>query len=232
MLSKFSSPQDQATARAYLDQIHARDFSAVERDIDPSLQTPGLRDMLEKMAGLPPVGEPTSVKIVGAQRTQMPGEVTVNTTFEYEFAGRWFIENLAIKTKNGTKTIVGLHVSPEKASLEALNHFTLSGKSAAQYAALTSAIVAALLTIYAAGRCIGTKNLKRKWLWIIFILVGFGAWSTDWTSGEIGFNLLSLQLLSAGASSQFYGPWIITAGLPVGAILFLLRGIRRRHPAG
>ena len=38
-------------------------------------------------------------------------------------------------------------------------------------------------TLYALVLCIRTRNVKSKWLWILFILVGFGAVQANWTTG-------------------------------------------------
>ena len=104
---------------------------------------------------------------------------------------------------------------------------TLAGKSGAQFAVMASAAVVVALTLYAFVLCIRTRNVKRKWLWILFILVGFGAVQANWTTGEIGFKLLNIQLFSAGAVAQSYSPWIITAALPLGAIIFLFKRWQR-----
>lgn len=39
LIQKLSSPEDQATARAYIDQLRAREFDAIEKAADPSIQS-------------------------------------------------------------------------------------------------------------------------------------------------------------------------------------------------
>jgi hypothetical protein len=51
--------------------------------------------------------------VVGAQKFYASGATTVNTTFEFDIGGRWFLINLATKAKDGAKTIVGFRVVPE-----------------------------------------------------------------------------------------------------------------------
>ncbi|HEY2345365.1 MAG TPA: hypothetical protein VGH80_05700 [Xanthomonadaceae bacterium] len=99
----------------------------------------------------------------------------------------------------------------------------MAGKSLVQYLVLTCAILAVLLTFYALLACVRTKLSGRKWPWILFILVGFGQVAVDWTTGAGNIQVLWIQLFSAGAVAQLHGPWIISASVPVGAIVFLLR---------
>ena len=222
LLNKFSSPEDQATAKRYIDRLRAGEFAEIEKALDSGIQTPEIHHTLAKMAALFPNGKPTSIELVGAQIYHSPGVRTVNTTFEYNFGDRWLLANVAVRDRQGTKTVVGFNVNPMRQSLESLNKFALPGKSAIQYAVLVAAIAAALITLYSVVACARTKLPRRKWLWMLFILVGFGKVAVNWTSGEWGTAPLSIQLFSASAFAPPYGPWTIAVSLPLGAIAFLL----------
>lgn len=222
LIQKFSSPEDQAMAKSYIDRLRARSFDEIEEALDPSIRTANIRETLVKMADLVPNQEPTSVKIVGAHSFSASDAKTVNTTFEYNFGDKWLLANVAVRERQGTKTIVGFNVNPISQSLETQNRFTLAGKGAIQYSVLIAAIAAALLTLYSLVICAKTKFPKRKWLWVLFILVGFGKLAVNWTTGEWGIAPLSVQLFSAAAMAPLYGPWTIAVSLPLGAIVFLL----------
>ncbi|CAN7276874.1 hypothetical protein [Duganella sp. Dugasp56] len=232
LLQKFSSPEIQATAIAYLDQLRAHDFTSIEKAADPSISNAELHGELEKMAALLPAKMPTSVKLVGSQTMRADGATTVNSTFEYNFDGTWMIASVAVREKNGVSTIAGMSVYPLRQSLESLNRFTLSGKSAIQYTVLAASLIAVLVTLYALVACIRTRLSGRKWPWILFILAGFGKIAVNWTTGAWEMAPLTVQLFSASAAAQIYGPWIVSASIPVGAICFLLRREKLRVPAG
>lgn len=227
MLERFASKEDQAAAKARVEQLRARDFAGIEKDLDASLKGPSLRPTLETMAGAIPAGAPTSVTLVGAHQFSSPGSTSKNITFEYNFGGKWLLINVATKETNGTTTLVGLNVNPIAQSLEEHNRFTLSGKSAKHFAVLGAAVVAALFSLYALVVCIRTKLPGRKWPWILFILLGIGKVGLNWTTGEVLFAPLSVQLFSAGAAAALYGPWVVSFSLPLGAAIFL---IRQRSP--
>ncbi len=222
MLQKFSSSEEQATAKGYIDRLRARDFGAIENAMDKSIRSPNTNDTLAKMADMIPTQQPKSMKLVGAQTFHSPGSTMVNTTFEYNFGTTWLLANVAIQDRNGTKTIVGFNVYPRSQSLESQNRFTFSGKSMAQYLILSMTFLVALLTLWSLTMCIRAKLPGRKWPWILFILFGFGKVAVNWTTGQWSFMPLSIQLFSASAFAQLYGPWIVSASLPVGAIFFLI----------
>jgi len=222
LLQKFSSPEDQATAKSYIDQLRARKYDEIEKALDPSIRTASMRETLTKMAELIPNQEPTSIKLVGAHRFHMSDTTTVNTTFEYGYGDKWLLTNVAVRDKNGTKSIVGFNVNPIAQSLESQNRFSLSGKSGLHYAVFFAAVAVVLFTLYALVICVRTKPLKRKWLWILFILVGFGKLAVNWTTGEWGIAPFFVQLFSASAFAPLYGPWTIAVSIPLGAAMFLV----------
>ena len=224
LLDPFSSPAEQATARGYIDKLRARDFGAIESAADQSIKSATLRDTLGRMADLFPQGDPTSVKVVGAQRFVSQQYTNVTTTFEYDFQDQWLLTTVMIRKEGDAESIVGFHVIPEALSLERQNAFTLADKPAIAYAILCTAVIVALFTLYALVLCSLTRFVRgRKWLWIPFICVGFGKLAVNWTTGQWGFSLLSVQIFSVSASAPLYGPWTIAVALPLGAILFLLR---------
>jgi hypothetical protein len=223
LLQKFSSPADQATAKDYINKLQAHDFDEIEKAADDSIRSSSLHETLVNMAGLLPAGDPTSTKLVGARRLDTPDATIVNTTFEYNFGGKWFLINVAEKAKGSVKTIVGFHVSPETQPLELQNRFTLYERSLAAYTVLALAISAMLLTFYALVACVRTRMPGRKWLWILFIIIGIGKFSFNWTTGHWDISPLFVQLFSASAFAPLNGPWTISASVPLGAILFLVR---------
>ena len=231
VLAKFASPQDQALAKSYIDQLRQHRYEDIEFAMDPSFAGPSLHATLVRMATSFPQGEPTSVTLVGAHRMQMSDSSTVNLTFEYGFSGRWLVTNVAVRRQGNLTTIIGFHVAPQPASLEEQNKFTLRGKSTVQYCVLFLTTILPLFTLYALVICIRTKFRGRKWPWVLFVLFGVGKLWVNWTTGQWGFAPLSVQLFSASAAAQFYGPWMLAISLPLGAILFLLRRERLRAPA-
>lgn len=230
-LEKLSTPEDRAVAQSYIDQLRLRQFDAIEAAIDENIKSPDLRDKLSKMADTLPAGEPSSIKVIGVQVFESPQLRQVNTSFEYDFGGKWFVTNVALQDKEGIKTIIGLNVYILQQPLEVQNRFTFSGKGMAHFAIFGGCILVALLTLSALVLCLSTKMGKKKWLWILFILLGVGKITINWTTGQISFQLLVIQLFSISATAAPYGPWIIAVSLPIGSIAFLAYRKRLANPS-
>jgi len=230
MLQKFTLPEEQATAQKYIDQLRSHKFAEIEKAIAPSITSASLESTLTEMVTLIPAGPPISVQLVGVHRdTSTSDGTTVNLTYEYHFPDRFVLANVATRTKNGETAIIGLRVQQETTSLESQNRFTLAGKNALQYGVLVSAIAAALFTLVVLVDCAKTKMKRRKWLWILFILIGFGKLSMNWATGQWGATFLAAQLFSASAVASLFGPWTVSVSLPVGAAVFLIYRRRLRE---
>jgi len=218
-----ATPDDQAHARGLVDRLRARDHAAIERELRPDLRTPELRKTLEAMAAAVPAGEPRSVTILGAHKDTGPGGTRLTLDIEYEFEAGWMLARVTTEVQDGVRSVIDFHVQPRSRSLAAEHRFGLAGKSLLQYGVLAAALASLALIFYALYRCVRTRGLAKKALWVVFILLGFGQLAVDWTSGEWRFVPLHLQLLGAGLTAPPGGPWTLSVSLPFGAIIFLLR---------
>ena len=68
-----------------------------------------------------------------------------------------------IRTKDGLKTILGLHVYPTPQPIEVINEFTLDDKGFSQYVGLFLALWVAGLTLYVFVLCARMKIGRKKW---------------------------------------------------------------------
>ncbi|GLQ94062.1 hypothetical protein [Dyella acidisoli] len=225
MMKAVTSPEDEKVAKDYIGLLQAHEFDQIENDIDPALKskTTNLHQTLLAMAAQMPAEQPLSVKLVGSDFLTSNTFHKSKLTYEYQYLDRWVLVTIAVQKKDGISTIIGFNLNKVSKSLENSNKFVLSGKSSLQYLVLALAVIAPLFSFYALVLCIRTKMQGRRWLWIISILLGVGNLSVNWATGKLGFQLVAIQLFSAGAFAPPYGAWVISASLPLGAILFLLR---------
>ena len=221
-------PEHQAFVKQYIGYLSNRDIDEIIKVADPGIQNETLRGRLLEMADLIPNEPPISTKLIYARvayiRTISSGPQTMrNMTFEYEFSDKWILFNIITQQTADYVTIIRIRAEPQTSSQEELNRFRLSGKSPVQYATLLLACAFALFTVYALVLCIKTRIVRRKWLWILFILFGVGKFAVNWTTGVWQVFPLSLTALSASVSAPLGGPWTVTVSLPLGAIVFLAR---------
>ncbi len=148
---------------------------------------------------------------------------SANVAIEYTYQGpKWVVASASLSGEPGQFRIVAFNVEALPAPLSELNAFTLKGKSALHYLFLLLPAAACAISIYAFVRCIRTKGLKRKWLWALFTLFGFVAFSLNWTNGAVFVNPLHFNFLSAAyMRNGWLGPWVVSFSTPVGALVFL-----------
>lgn len=231
LMKKFTPPDDELFARTYFDQLRQGEFDQIVSDLDPSEENPGVRVKLVEMASLIPAGAPVSVKVVGAHVFRNRESSTTSITLEYQFPSKWLLVDVTTQKKAEASTVVGFHVTPQSDSLENLNRFTLVGKSAIQYSILTLGVGSLAFSFYVLILCIRTKDVNRKWLWMLFILVGVEKVAINWKTGQLTFGVIAFNITSASASHALYGPWTVAVFLPLGAILFLNRQRKMKIPA-
>ena len=124
----------------------------------------------------------------------------------------------------------GIRVWPMDSSLQSRNALTLQHASAAGVVAALLAIVVFVFSLYAAVQVVRSP-LKRRWVWAIVALVGFGKFGVEWRTGTVTQQWIAVYLFGTGIGRDgLYGPWWIFLSMPGGAVLALDR--RRRAIAG
>nr|MDP9126725.1 hypothetical protein [Pseudomonadota bacterium] len=143
---------------------------------------------------------------------------------EYEFPKKWVAGTVMLLEKDKVETIGGISAYALPDSLENLNKFRLSGKPMTSYVMLALTCIVPVFVLYVLVLCAKTPIPKRKWLWVLFVLLGFVTFQLNWTDGSLRVVPLSFQLFAAGVSSPGpYSPTILSLSIPLGAIVFLLR---------
>jgi hypothetical protein len=225
MMRKMIPAQDATLAEHYMDAIRHKEYETVEQHADPSIAGPDLRNSLADLAAIFPdsAEDPASVKPVAMNLFRKAGGATnTSITLEYEFSQEWVLAEVTTQKVDGIVTITGVHAKSIPESVESQNGFNLKDKGLSQYFVLLLAIATPLFTLYALILCIKTRIEKRKWLWMVFILVGVGRLTVNWTTGQLYVMPFAVHLLSGGASAFGYAPWMIYVSLPIGAIIFFV----------
>jgi hypothetical protein len=225
------APETVQELKTNFDYLRHGQYDPIEAALDPAIDRSTVRANLTAMAAKIPAQEPLSVKTVGAYaQCETRKGCQTRVTLEYEFPGKWVITQMVVHSQNGKSAITSFYVEPESESLEAANRFTLRGRQPVQYVILSAGIVSIAVMLYALVLCIRTPMERRKWLWIILVLLGAGKVGVDWTTGEISYHIFWVTILPAGMGAELYGAWIVTVSVPLGALLFLVLRGRLRKP--
>jgi hypothetical protein len=228
LVEAVAHPEERRLAEAFVEDLRAGRADAFERSLGPELLSSETLSKLYSIGRSLPAGEVRSRTLVGANVSTAPGRRTVQLTYQYGFDEGWFVLAVILqRSGEGAPVVAGFHVHQVPDALERVHALTLAGKSPWHHAFLAAGLLLIALTVAAAVACVRTRGLRRKWFWLLFILLGVGGLTLNWTTGEVTVNLLRVQLISAsvGATSP-YAPWFVTLSLPIGAIVFLVE--RRR----
>lgn len=223
-LESFVPQAESAQAKKLVALLAARDFAAVESQLDPALRTPDLRAQLTQIAERIPPGEPKSITTIGARTTKTDQGIRYSLTYDYEYARSWLVAEVEMEKTGEMLRVSGVHVTPTRQSQKSLHAFNLADKGAVHYAFLALAVLMPVFIVATLVACKRTPIPKRKWLWYIFIALGLVQFSLNWTTGETHVWFLSFLLLGAGFSRA--GPHtalLLSFALPVGAVAFWLR---------
>jgi hypothetical protein len=225
MMEKLIPKEEVEFSRKYLSLFQSRNFEEISKRLNPQLKSEKLQSQLEQVAQFFPPDPPQNIELVGSHTFKSGDKWQANITFQYEFPSSWLIANINLERIGDGELIVnGVNVNPIHDSLENINKFTFKGKSPIHFIFLVLVGFLPLFVIFTFVVCIRTAMKKRKWLWAIFILLGFVKFSINWTSGAININPLSFQLLGAGfVSAGKFAPWIMTISIPLGALIFWIR---------
>jgi len=228
--NEFDGTPEAEFLKATVNKLVGNEYTSIQSMLDPRVQQSDIKQALEQLRSIVPVGAPIHLEPVAWNYVRTAGTTsgssasrTANVAIEYTYPGpKWVVASASLSGEPGQFRIMSFNVEPLAAPLSELNAFTLKGKSAAHYLFVLLPTIACIISVYAFVRCLRTKGLKRKWLWSLFTLVGFGAFSMNWTSGAIFVNVLHANFLSAAyMRSGWLGPWVITFSIPVGALVFL-----------
>ncbi len=221
MTDELTLKEESQFARDYLQELHGRDFDYVKQYIDQSIENQVTDEKLLEIAEYFPGGDLLSTELIGTRISVSNSQWQGNFSFEYQFSGGWALANVVLHKSGEALSVVGFNVYRTGASQKEINKFSLIGKSAIQYSVLLMAIAVPLFILLTVYFCIRTPIPKKKWLWVLFMLVGFGSISVNWTTGQFGVQPFSIRLFASSAiAAGPFAPWIISASIPLGAILF------------
>ena len=232
MIEKYEPKQESLFAKQILVDLKAKNIAEVKKHLSKDIPADNIDAQLNTVAEIFPAKEPVEIKTIGVSTNNnvSSGIWSADLTYQYRYDPGWLLATVSLERKGeGDLVVSGVHVKRMERSLEEINAFTLQGKSVIHYIYLVLAIVIPLLVLYSLVLCFKTPMVKRKWLWVIFILLGFVTFKINWTTGATYFVPVSFQLFGASVfSASPYAPWVLGISIPVGAIVFLLKRWRMK----
>jgi hypothetical protein len=152
----------------------------------------------------------------------------VDVTIQWALGPKTVLANLAWSSLGEDRIIQKFSIQALPEGLQGLNAWNLQEKGLTHWIFLALALTIPMFIIFTLAVLLKTKVQSKRWLWAIFILVGFWQHTLNWTTGEItglfmgtSNQILSIQLLGAGfGRDNDFSPLLLTVCVPLGALLF------------
>lgn len=237
-----STPQRQESlARHMAELLRQGRYNDIVHSLQPDLVGPKTHQSLISMHDMLTDREPVSIKVIDAQKSYEGNAEITDIVLEYEvpsvanaasgsadrMPARWVFVTVGIRSTNAAPDLISrINTVTSERPIEDINALSFENKGVSQYGAFAIGILLSALNIYAAVGCIRSRTCRHKSLWLLFMLFTVTLASVNWTSGEWSFNTISFKVEVPPNPANFsfnsaYGPWILTLGLPIGAIAFL-----------
>lgn len=144
-----------------------------------------------------------------------------NLSYEYQYSDSlWEYFSFRLKEAEDEFIVQAFKIQPSGQPLSIEHEFIFQNKSVWHFVWFIIALIIPIFILVTLIFLISLP-LKRKWLWIIFVLLGVVSFSLNWTSGEIWIKPINFKLLGAGIiKSGIIAPWILSFSIPFGAIVF------------
>lgn len=213
-------------ATGFIEDIKQGDIEKCLTLVTPEMNNQAGRDYLTNTSNNFQSLKIDSFRIINARKTSlMGGNGFTNYTIDYEYfiKDKFLYFNFGIHEENNKLTITAFDGRVFETSLTEIHSFTFKDKGFVHYVFILFAMLVPIFILVTLFFAIRTK-MDKKWLWIIGILLGFVKFSLNWTTGQVGFQILSFQILGSGLTkSGLVAPWTIAFSLPLVGIYFWLK---------
>lgn len=212
--------QERAVIRGAIDDVARNDIADLQKRMAPEL-APKVGEAMPAMTrALPP--PPLEVSVTTANWTSDGATRQTHAVYQVKGKGGWALIDATTRTSGGRTQLTGLYVQATPSDPKQANEFSLSDAGAAGWTMLAAMVAALAVTIAALVRIWRSGRFRRRWLWTIGTLVGVTTLKMNWATGALGFQPISLQILSISAFKQpIFAPWILGVSVPAVALFAL-----------
>jgi len=217
--------EERAFGQKYLELLSTAQVDSAVGLLATDLRSDTVVRALQQVGALLREARLDSLRVIGVNVNNVGNDVhELNLSYEVTTTGgRWLTTNVATRSVHGSVSVIGVSAHPIPGPLEKINAFTLGGKSLVHYVILGFAVLVPLFILGVEVVCLRTL-VRRRWAWMLLILVGGPVTALNWTTGEMHTNEFTVLLMGAGwFRASLYAPVILQVAFPIGAAIFLAR---------
>jgi hypothetical protein len=219
------APKDaDAEARQILDLLQSGKTDVLQTRLDIHLRNKDAKIQLQQLAVTLPKEQPKNIDLVEFRSGSGSTDRFYVMTYQMEYTTEWILARVSLSKKANQWLVSGLNIEYTPHSALVSLDFTLTDKTVLHYVFFTLSVIVPCFVLATLVVCYKTKVDGRKWLWYFAILICFANFKLNWSTGEVAIQPLSISLFGASFSrSGLLAPWVIGFGLPLGAIVFILK---------
>ncbi len=227
---RLASPDEQHLAIETMQELRDGDIDGIAKRAEPQLKpdlpraAAAVRPILARVQG------PFEIKTVNVVE-QSGGPVTKAFTLQAGSGSTWALAEIVLRGRPGSLQVAGFHAWPGTSDLSKVNDFAVSKWGVLGFTwflLMFASVATCLIGVVLIWR---GRWLKRRWLWTLGSLLGFASFGLNWSTGTWTMSFVNVSLLGATATRALpFGPWILTFGIPVIAIIVIVRWLRGDRP--
>jgi hypothetical protein len=226
LIDRLASPEEQRQAIETAQELRAGDVASVAQRAGPELKGQLSTGIAQVQPILEQAKGPFSIETVRT-REQNGGPVTKAFTVEAGSNSHWAAIEIVFEDRPRSSKLVGFHAFATNSDPAKLNDFNISQRGLLGYVWLLLMSGCVTLCITAVVLIWRRPWLKRRWLWTLGSLFGFVGFGLNWSNGILALLFVNVSFLGATATRAGpFAPWILTFGIPVIAIIVIVRWFR------
>jgi hypothetical protein len=220
--------------RTVFDQVRAGQDQAVLSQLPAEAGKDQMAAMIARAKSVIPSVAPRSATPVAETIATGPGGREDLIQVDYDFSDRTVRFATRLIQPKGTQGWRLHSFSLLEATHQELaaNGLSFDRRAPAQLGFFALAITSPILMLAALFKVLRTPGLTYRWLWAGFAFVGLFSFKINWATGTALVQWLDLQIVGfwmVKGTSPNFDPWIISATVPIGALL-ILAGLAARGP--
>jgi hypothetical protein len=225
-MDRLASPQEQHLALETAQEFRDGNLNAIAERTEPDFKAELPRAVAQVRPILLRTQGPFAIQTVNVVN-QSGGPVTKAFTLQAGSGSNWALAEIVFRGAPGSLQLAGFHVLPASSDPSKLNDFSINQRGPVGYIVLLLMFGCAALCIVAVVLIWRRPWLKRRWLWTLGSLVGFAGFGLNWSNGVWAVLFLNVSLFGITATKAGpFAPWILSFGIPVIAIIVIVRWLR------
>lgn len=211
--------------RTLYDQIRDGKAEAVLAQMPATANSPATVAAITRLRTLIPQTPARSSTVVANPVAETPGGRAQAVVTEYDYADRTTRFETAFQQPKGKAgwTLRSFRMQVATHKELAPNSLSLENRSWVQLIYFALAITSPLLMIAALIKVLRTPGLTNRWLWSAFAFIGLFGFQMNWANGAVLVDWMALRIIGfwMASSPSAFDPWVISATVPIGAMLIL-----------